>query len=55
MTQEELEDKFTDNLMFAGFEAKDIASAQNRIGRLFNPKSNIRECVKALATIGEKP
>ena len=54
MTQQELEDKFKNNLMFAGLDDKDIASAQGCINQLFNPKNNIRECVKALAMIGEK-
>lgn len=55
MTDPELEDKFKNNLMFAGLETTDIVSAQERINHLFNPKNNIRECVRALAMIGEKP
>ena len=55
MTDPELEDKFENNLIFAGLETTDIVSAQERINHLFNPKNNIRECVKALAMIGEKP
>lgn len=54
MAQQELEDKFKNNLMFAGLDNKDIASARDCINQLFNPKNNIRECVKALAMIGEK-
>jgi len=54
MAQQELEDKFKNNLMFAGLDNKDIASARDCINQLFDPKNNIRECVKALAMIGEK-
>ncbi len=54
MSQQELEDKFTNNLVFAGLDSHDIASARDRINELFNSNNNIRECVKALAMIGEK-
>ena len=54
MAQQELEDKFKNNLMFAGLDNKDIVFARDCINQLFNPKNNIRECVKALAMIGEK-
>ena len=54
MSQQELEDKFTNNLVFAGLDSHDIASARDCVHQLFNSNNNIRECVKALAMIGEK-
>ena len=54
MSQQELEDKFNNNLMFAGLEAAEVESARTCVNQLFNSNNNIRECVKALAMIGEK-
>lgn len=54
MSQQELEDKFTNNLVFAGLDTHDIESARDCVNQLFNSNNNIRECVKALAMIGEK-
>jgi len=41
-------------LVFAGLDSLDIASARDCVNQLFNSNNNIRECVKALAMIGEK-
>lgn len=54
MSQQELEAKFTNNLIFAGLDTIDISSAQGSINQLFDLNNNIRECIKALAMIGEK-
>jgi len=54
MSQHELEAKFTNNLIFSGLDAIDISSAQGSINQLFDSSNNIRECIKALAIIGEK-
>ena len=54
MSQQELEGKFTNNLVFAGLDNQEIESARDRINQLFDPTNNIRECVKTLAMIGEK-
>jgi len=54
MSQHELEAKFTNNLIFSGLDAIDISSAQGNINQLFDSSNNIRECIKALAIIGEK-
>ena len=54
MSQQELQEKFTSNLVFARLDNQNIESAQDCVNRLFNSKNNIRECVKTLATIGEK-
>ena len=54
MSQQELEDKFTNNLVFAGLDTPELESARDCINQLFKSNNNIRECVKALAMIGEK-
>ena len=54
MSQQELEGKFTNNLVFAGLDNQEIESARDRINQLFDSTNNIRECVKTLAMIGEK-
>ena len=54
MSQQELEEKFTSNLGFASLDNQNIKSARDCVNQLFNSKNNIRECVKTLATIGEK-
>jgi 2-methylcitrate dehydratase PrpD len=54
MSQQELEEKFTSNLVFASLDNQNIESARDCVNQLFNSKNNIRECVKTLATIGEK-
>ena len=54
MSQQELEGKFTNNLIFAGLDNQEIESARDCINQLFDSTNNIRECVKTLAMIGEK-
>ena len=54
MSQSELADKFTNNLLFAGLQSNDIQLAKDSIHHLFYSEQNIRECLKTLITIGGK-
>ena len=46
MSQQELEGKFINNLVFAGLDNQEIESARDRINQLFDSTNNIRECVE---------
>ena len=55
MSQSELNDKFTNNLLFAGLQSNDVQLATDSIHHLFYSEQNIRECLKTLTTIGGNP